>query len=65
MDFVVEKIGDRCQVEPGEKRGTVKFVGHAETLAPGFWIGIVYDEPFGKHDGMYVMTTFASTSFPV
>lgn len=45
------KIGDRCLVEPGERRGTVKFVGRAETLAPGFWIGIKYDEPLGKHDG--------------
>ncbi|GFQ02897.1 tubulin-folding cofactor b [Phtheirospermum japonicum] len=34
------KVGDRCQVEPGEKRGVVKFVGRAETLASGFWVGI-------------------------
>ncbi|KAK6944437.1 Ubiquitin-like domain [Dillenia turbinata] len=46
------KAGDRCEVEPGEKRGVVKFVGQAETLAPGFWVGIQYDEPLGKHDGM-------------
>lgn len=46
------KVGDRCQVEPGEKRGVVKFVGQAETLGPGFWIGVQYDEPLGKHDGM-------------
>ncbi|KAL2460288.1 Tubulin-folding cofactor B [Abeliophyllum distichum] len=46
------KVGDRCQVEPGEKRGIVKFVGRAETLAPGFWVGVQYDEPLGKHDGM-------------
>ncbi|KAL6522542.1 hypothetical protein OROMI_031500 [Orobanche minor] len=46
------KVGDRCQVEPGEKRGVVKFVGRAETLGPGFWVGIQYDEPLGKHDGM-------------
>ncbi|KAK4477009.1 hypothetical protein RD792_016211 [Penstemon davidsonii] len=46
------KVGDRCQVEPGEKRGVVKFVGRAENLAPGFWIGVQYDEPLGKHDGM-------------
>ncbi|KAF3677843.1 Tubulin-folding cofactor B [Capsicum annuum] len=46
------KIGDRCEVEPGERRGTVKFVGRAETLAPGFWVGIKFDEPAGKHDGM-------------
>lgn len=51
-----KKIGDRCLVEPGDRRGIVKFVGHADTLAPGFWIGIEYDEPLGKHDGMYVIT---------
>ncbi|XP_020532175.1 tubulin-folding cofactor B isoform X2 [Amborella trichopoda] len=46
------KVGDRCEVEPGEKRGVVKFVGKAGTLAPGFWVGVQYDEPLGKHDGM-------------
>lgn len=46
------KVGDRCEVEPGEKRGVVKFVGCAENLAPGFWVGVQYDEPLGKHDGM-------------
>ncbi|EPS70893.1 hypothetical protein M569_03866, partial [Genlisea aurea] len=46
------KVGDRCQVEPGEKRGVVKFIGRAESMAPGFWVGIKYDEPVGKHDGM-------------
>lgn len=46
------KLGDRCQVEPGEKRGVIKFVGRAEALGPGFWVGIQYDEPLGKHDGM-------------
>ncbi|XP_050944291.1 tubulin-folding cofactor B isoform X3 [Cucumis melo] len=45
------KVGDRCQVEPGEKRGVVKFVGRAESLAPGFWVGVQYDEPLGKNDG--------------
>ncbi|KAI4300870.1 hypothetical protein L6164_034198 [Bauhinia variegata] len=46
------KVGSRCQVEPGEKRGVVKFVGQAESLGPGFWVGVQYDEPLGKHDGM-------------
>ncbi|WCJ33359.1 tubulin folding cofactor B [Euphorbia peplus] len=46
------KVGERCEVEPGEKRGFVKFVGRAESLAPGFWVGVQYDEPLGKHDGM-------------
>ncbi|KAJ8494285.1 hypothetical protein OPV22_016006 [Ensete ventricosum] len=45
------KVRDRCEVEPGEKRGTVKFVGRAEALGPGYWVGLQYDEPLGKHDG--------------
>uniref|UniRef100_A0A7N0RH44 CAP-Gly domain-containing protein n=1 Tax=Kalanchoe fedtschenkoi TaxID=63787 RepID=A0A7N0RH44_KALFE len=52
------KVGDRCQVEPGEKRGVVKFVGQAESLAPGFWVGIQYDEPLGKHDGLVKGTRY-------
>jgi hypothetical protein len=48
------QVGDRCEVEPGAKRGTVRFVGRAEALGRGFWVGVQYDEPLGKHDGMYV-----------
>lgn len=50
----VSQVGDRCEVEPGAKRGSVKFVGRAEALGRGFWVGVQYDEPLGKHDGMYV-----------
>ncbi|XP_062166129.1 tubulin-folding cofactor B-like [Alnus glutinosa] len=46
------KVGDRCEVELGAKRGVVKFLGQAEPLAPGFWVVIQYDEPLEKHDGM-------------
>ncbi|TKY60575.1 Tubulin-folding cofactor B [Spatholobus suberectus] len=46
------KVGSRCEVEPGAKRGVVKFVGRAESLGAGFWVGVQYDEPLGKHDGM-------------
>ncbi|PKI32591.1 hypothetical protein CRG98_046988 [Punica granatum] len=52
------KVGDRCEVEPGAKRGVVKFVGQAESLAPGFWVGVQYDEPLGKHDGMVKGTRY-------
>lgn len=52
------KVGDRCQVEPGEKRGVVKFVGRAEALGSGFWVGVQYDEPLGKHDGMVKGTRY-------
>jgi len=49
---IVSQVGDRCEVEPGAKRGTIKFVGRAEALGRGFWVGVQYDEPLGKHDGM-------------
>ncbi|WRX25146.1 Ubiquitin-like domain - like 10 [Theobroma cacao] len=52
------KIGERCEVEPGEKRGVVKYVGQAEALGPGFWIGVQYDEPLGKHDGVVKGTRY-------
>ncbi|PPD78696.1 hypothetical protein GOBAR_DD24372 [Gossypium barbadense] len=52
------KVGDRCEVDPGEKRGVVKYVGRAEALGPGFWIGVQYDEPLGKHDGIVKGTRY-------
>ncbi|GLT40531.1 hypothetical protein SLA2020_146590 [Shorea laevis] len=52
------KVGDRCEVEPGAKRGVVKYVGRAEALGAGFWIGVQYDEPLGKHDGMVKGTRY-------
>lgn len=44
-------VGDRCQVSPGERLGTVRYVGRVPTLKLGFWIGVEYDEPVGKNDG--------------
>ncbi|XP_021747086.1 tubulin-folding cofactor B-like isoform X2 [Chenopodium quinoa] len=52
------KVGDRCQVQPGDKRGIVKYVGQAENLGPGFWVGVQYDEPLGKHDGLVKGTRY-------
>ena len=45
------QVGDRCQVNPGGKRGSVQFVGKIPAIAPGFWVGVQYDEPVGKNDG--------------
>jgi len=52
------KVGDRCQVNPGGKRGSVQFVGKIPAIAPGFWVGVQYDEPVGKNDGSVKGTRF-------
>jgi len=44
--------GSRCEVMPGRRRGTVKFVGEIEGLrGGGFWVGVEFDEPVGLCDG--------------
>ncbi len=47
------EIGRRCEVSvPNQvaKRGVVKFKGNVK-FADGLWVGVKYDEPFGKNDG--------------
>ncbi|RHZ88458.1 hypothetical protein Glove_22g95 [Diversispora epigaea] len=51
------KLGDRCEIDFGEgseeglkRRGVVKYIGETK-FKPGYWIGLQYDEPVGKHDG--------------
>ena len=46
-------VGSRCQVTRSgvpARKGVVRFVGNTE-FAAGWWIGVQYDEPFGKNDG--------------
>ncbi len=46
------EIGQRCQVEPGSRRGTVSYVGLVPELpGGGYWVGVTFDEPVGKTDG--------------
>ncbi|KAM5534484.1 hypothetical protein V8D89_011816 [Ganoderma adspersum] len=47
-------VGARCEIETTvedfKKRGTVRYVGTTD-FAKGIWVGVEYDEPFGKNDG--------------
>ncbi|KAK7198553.1 tubulin-specific chaperone [Novymonas esmeraldas] len=44
-------VGDRCSCQPGDRLGTVRYVGRVAALKPGYWIGVEFDEPVGKSDG--------------
>lgn len=45
-------VGDRCQVKPGDRRGTVSFLGVVPELddrEDSHWVGVTFDEPVGKN----------------
>lgn len=44
-------VGDRCKLNPGDKRGTVRYVGKVPEGQPGYYVGLELDEPLGKNDG--------------
>lgn len=44
-------VGDRCEVQPGARRGTVRWVGESEVLKLGYWVGVQLDEPLGMNNG--------------
>ena len=47
-------VGDRCEARTPKqpaRRGEVMFVGEVE-FKDGYWVGIKFDEPVGKHDGV-------------
>jgi tubulin-specific chaperone B len=44
-------IGARVQVQPGARRGEVKFIGEVAGLKAGHWVGVRFDEPVGLSNG--------------
>ncbi|CAI5724407.1 unnamed protein product [Hyaloperonospora brassicae] len=52
------KVKDRCEVQPGGRRGQVQYLGEVPEIAPGFWVGVQFDEPVGKGDGSVKGTTY-------
>ncbi|KAF8818062.1 CAP-Gly domain-containing protein [Cardiosporidium cionae] len=45
-------INARCEVQPGSRRGVVKYVGPVSSKGAGkIWIGVSLDEPLGNTDG--------------
>ncbi|KAL0485289.1 tubulin-folding cofactor B [Acrasis kona] len=45
------KVGDRFEkLDETKARGEVKYVGKTQFSA-GYWVGVQYDEPLGKHNG--------------
>jgi len=44
-------VGTRCSVAPGDRRGEIAFVGLVPEIGPGYWVGVMFDEPVGKTDG--------------
>ena len=55
------KVNDRCQVTPGERRGRVAFVGKIPEIGPGYWVGVVLDEPLGQNDGTFGRKVYFET----
>uniref|UniRef100_A0A7S1TNN8 CAP-Gly domain-containing protein n=1 Tax=Phaeomonas parva TaxID=124430 RepID=A0A7S1TNN8_9STRA len=44
-------VGERCEADPGGRRGVLMFLGQVDGLADGYWAGVKFDEPVGKADG--------------
>lgn len=46
------EVNMRCEISPGNRRGSIAFVGTIPELGGGgHWVGVIFDEPVGKTDG--------------
>jgi tubulin-specific chaperone B len=45
-------VNSRCEIQPGGRRGIIACtVPSIPMLGKGYWVGIILDEPVGKHNG--------------
>eukprot|EP00760_Papus_ankaliazontas_P038078 PhM_4_TR8848/c0_g1_i1/m.55976/K17262/TBCB, CKAP1, ALF1; tubulin-folding cofactor B len=53
VDLTGLVVGARCKVFPGDRLGTIAYVGPVPELPKGpvAWVGVALDEPSGKNDG--------------
>jgi tubulin-specific chaperone B len=52
-------IGQRCEIQPGGRRGRIACtVPSIPMLGKGYWVGVVLDEPVGKHNGTIHEVTY-------
>jgi len=46
------EVGMRCEASPGNRRGSIAYVGIIPELGGGgHWVGVIFDEPVGKTNG--------------
>jgi tubulin-folding cofactor B len=66
-------LGARCQVDPGQRRGVVAWMGQVNddlgdqvnSNMPGYWVGVVFDEPVGRSDGTVQGRRYFETPGPL
>jgi tubulin-folding cofactor B len=58
------KVGQRCQVSPGERRGAVAYVGKLPEIGTAWWVGVVLDEPSGQNNGTFEGKHYFETPGP-
>lgn len=57
-------VGERCQVEPGKRRGVVMWTGMFENGDHTYFVGVHLDEPSGLNDGTHKGKRYFQTTGP-
>ena len=51
-------VDARCQLNVGDRRGIVKYVGKVAGMGAGWWVGVLLDEPTGDSNGKFKSKTY-------